>query len=117
MWFLSHLDTGQGEAIYEIGVEDKGLLVGLSDDEVTASLHTLYLMAEKLGATLTVLREREVIGDHKLVKHSNRLSEKRKVVEVLVRKVPDDQQTIELRMAVLGNVEVGKSTLLGKTEL
>jgi len=35
------------------------------------------------------------------------------VVEVLVRKVPDDQRSIDLRVAVLGNVDVGKSTLIG----
>ncbi len=37
----------------------------------------------------------------------------RSVAEILVRKVPDDQQSIDLRVAVLGNVEVGKSTLIG----
>ena len=31
----------------------------------------------------------------------------------IVRKVPDDQRSIDLRVAVLGNVEVGKSTLIG----
>lgn len=99
------LREGQGEAIYEIGVEDGGMLVGLSEDEMDASLHTLYLMAEKLGATLTILRERNVSGTNgNLV---------RKAAEVLVRKVPDDQQTIELRVAVLGNMDAGKSTLLG----
>lgn len=35
------------------------------------------------------------------------------VVEVLVRKAPEDQGSIDLRVAVLGNVEVGKSTLIG----
>ena len=35
------------------------------------------------------------------------------VAEVLVRKVPDDQQSIDLRVAVLGNADVGKSTLIG----
>lgn len=99
------LREGQGEAIYEIGVEDGGMLVGLTSKEMTASLHTLYLMAEKLGATLTVLRERTV--------SVNLNEESRTAAEVLVRKVPDDQQTIELRVAVLGNMDVGKSTLLG----
>ncbi|XP_023227812.1 GTP-binding protein 2-like [Centruroides sculpturatus] len=99
------LREGQGEAIYEIGVEDGGMLVGLTSKEMAASLHTLYLMAEKLGATLTVLRERTV--------SVNLNEEPRKAAEVLVRKVPDDQQTIELRVAVLGNMDVGKSTLLG----
>ncbi|XP_054168402.1 GTP-binding protein 2-like [Oppia nitens] len=111
------LREGHGEAIYEIGVEDKGLLIGLSQEEVNASLETLYLMADKLGATITILRERIITNDEdncKARKYTDHRPHKcRKAVEVLVRKVPDDQQTIELRIAVLGNVETGKSTLLG----
>ena len=37
----------------------------------------------------------------------------RKSAEVLIRKVPDDQQFIDVRVAVLGNCESGKSTLIG----
>ena len=40
-------------------------------------------------------------------------SGKLSVAEILVRKVPDDQRSIDLRVAVLGNVDVGKSTLIG----
>ncbi|KAH6941785.1 hypothetical protein HPB50_023591 [Hyalomma asiaticum] len=54
------LREGQGEAIYEIGVEDGGLLVGLSASDMAASLATLQCMATKLGASLTVLRERSI---------------------------------------------------------
>ncbi|KAF2885616.1 hypothetical protein ILUMI_20558 [Ignelater luminosus] len=94
------LREGQGEAIYEIGVEDNGSLAGLTARDLTASLQTLEQMALKLGATTTVLRER-------------RLDNGRSVAEVLVRKVPDDQNNIEIRVAVVGNADVGKSTLLG----
>uniref|UniRef100_A0A4D5RA46 GTP-binding protein 2 n=1 Tax=Scolopendra viridis TaxID=118503 RepID=A0A4D5RA46_SCOVI len=98
------LREGQGEAIYEIGVEDNGLLTGLSEEEMAASLDTLHCMASKLGATTSILRERliETDGEHL-----------RKAAEVLVRKVPDDQHSIDLRIAVLGNIDTGKSTLLG----
>jgi len=41
------LEEGQGEAIYEIGVEDNGLLVGLKENELKASMHTLEHMAER----------------------------------------------------------------------
>ncbi|XP_064477141.1 GTP-binding protein 2-like isoform X2 [Ornithodoros turicata] len=99
------LREGQGEAIYKIGVEDGGLLVGLTQHELQASLNTLYSMADKLGATLTVLRERTVSREDEVPE--------RKAAEVLVRKVPEDQQTIEIRVAVLGSVDVGKSTVLG----
>lgn len=99
------LEEGQGEAIYEIGVEDNGLLVGLSPLELRASVHTLEHMADRLGATLTILRERCVEGDDG--------EENRRALEILVRRVPDDQKFIDMRMSVLGNVDAGKSTLLG----
>lgn len=98
------LQEGRGEAVYQIGVEDNGMLVGLSDEDMRASLKTLHRMAEKVGADITVLREREVDYDSD-VPH--------KIAEVLIRKVPDDQQFLDLRVAVLGNVDSGKSTLLG----
>lgn len=41
------LQEGKGEAVYQIGVEDNGLLVGLSEDDMKASLKTLHRMAEK----------------------------------------------------------------------
>ncbi|XP_069023790.1 GTP-binding protein 2b isoform X2 [Embiotoca jacksoni] len=99
------LQEGRGEAVYQIGVEDNGLLVGLTEADMKASLKTLKRMAEKVGADITLLREREVDFD------SERNT--RKIAEVLVRKVPDDQQFLDLRVAVLGNVDSGKSTLLG----
>ena len=39
------LQEGQGEAIYEIGVEDNGMLAGLTHSELTASMKTLHNMA------------------------------------------------------------------------
>ena len=39
--------------------------------------------------------------------------EKRTVAEVLIRKVPDDQQFLDVRVAVVGPMDAGKSTLLG----
>lgn len=68
------LREGEGEAIYEIGVEDNGSLAGLSSCDLTASLQTLQQMALKLGATTTVLREKQ-------------LDNNRSIAEVLVRKV------------------------------
>ncbi|XP_060922566.1 GTP-binding protein 2b [Limanda limanda] len=99
------LQEGRGEAVYQIGVEDNGLLVGLTDADMKASLKTLQRMAEKVGADITLLREREV--DYDFDRNT------RKIAEVLIRKVPDDQQFLDLRVAVLGNVDSGKSTLLG----
>ena len=64
----------------------------------------LPMFAHRLGASLTTLRRRSVL---------KAASEQRWVQEVLIRKVPDDQQFLDIRLAVLGNMEAGKSTLLG----
>lgn len=90
-----------GEALYEIGVSDSGELQGLSDEDMQASLSTLTEMADKLAASSDVLRVKRIDSGRRLV------------AEVLVRKVPDDQHNIEVRVAVLGSADAGKSTLLG----
>jgi len=41
------LREGRGEAIYEIGVADNGLLLGLSRKDLDSSLDTLIRMANK----------------------------------------------------------------------
>lgn len=94
------LREGHGEAIYEIGVSDSGQLHGLIDNDMSASLSTLKQMAHKLEATTTVLRRKSI-------------DNRRSVAEVLVRKIPLDQHNIEIRVAVLGDANAGKSTLLG----
>ena len=48
------LREGQGEAIYEIGVEDNGLMTGLSDVDMDSSIETLREMARRLEATIQV---------------------------------------------------------------
>ena len=41
------LKEGSGEAIYEIGVSDDGLLCGLTQDDLDSSLQTLNKMADR----------------------------------------------------------------------
>src|SRR5262245_9230249 len=97
------LREGQGEAIYEIGYEDCGRPQGLSGEDMAASLKTLDDMAKRLGATASVLRRSIVApGDSS-----------KTVAEVRIRKVPDDKPNIEVRVAMMGNENAGKSTLLG----
>lgn len=87
------LREGQGEALYEIGVSDSGYLQGLNDTDMATSLDTLKRMANKLDASTTILRRKV-------------LQSQRSVAEVLVRKIPDDQHSIEVRVAVLGGVSI-----------
>lgn len=88
-----------------------------------ASLKTLKDMASRLGATTRVLRER-VATSKTLVSQSNNNSsnnnnEEKKVAEVLVKKLrkddrEDQDSIVDLRLAVTGAQDAGKSTLLGE---
>lgn len=156
---------GQGEAILFLGVKDNGLFVGLTPDEIKLSLQTLERMSAKIGATMTVVKERIIepdqfneaqtleniinakgrtirnraayerqykenfsqgSSDHdkpnsgeakvgKKFNGSNKSQKKvpiRKVIQVLVKRKTHDISE-ELRVAVLGPTESGKSSLLG----
>lgn len=110
------LREGHGEAIYQIGVEDNGKLTGLTREDMKASLKTLNDMAARLGATTSVLRERHANSKNKdMTTCHNR--EERQVAEVLVKKLRkgdrEDQDIVDLRLAVTGAQDAGKSTLLG----
>lgn len=96
------LKEGEGEAIYEIGVEDNGIISGLPHEELESSLDTLRQMADKLEAEIVILREHTI----------EYVDQCRYAVEVLVKLIPDNQEFIDIRVACLGNVDVGKSTLL-----
>ena len=41
------LEEGNGEAIYEIGVEDNGILTGLNESDLQASLSSLEIMSRR----------------------------------------------------------------------
>lgn len=94
------LSEGNGEAIYELGVEDNGRKRGLPPAHLAASLETLTKMAHQLGAETQVLREAD--------------GKEGRVAQVLVRKVPKAlEDYVDIRIAVAGNVDSGKSTLVG----
>ena len=93
------ISEGQGECLYEIGINDKGDVHGLDEDDFNESLKTLKLMAEKIECETVVICEKTI-------------QNKKKVAEVLVREVSEDK-CIDIRICVCGNVDAGKSTLVG----
>eukprot|EP00056_Hartaetosiga_gracilis_P013225 m.216809 g.216809 ORF g.216809 m.216809 type:complete len:596 (-) comp13810_c0_seq5:2845-4632(-) len=95
------LAEGGGEAIYQIGVGDDGSLHGLSVDELQLSLHTLATMAERVGATFTLLRR------------SPSIDGKSHIAEVHVRRADDAHHFVDVRVLVMGDSGCGKSTLIG----
>merc|ERR1719510_1217207 len=73
---------------------------GLDADEFMASLATLQSVAATLNADCVLLREKQIEND-------------RKTVQYLIRRRADEKDFMEIRCAVVGNVDAGKSTLLG----
>ncbi|KAI8910909.1 P-loop containing nucleoside triphosphate hydrolase protein [Gorgonomyces haynaldii] len=95
------LAEGCGEAFYELGVSDKGTLVGLSKKDLRSSLETMRRMGQALQADHTTIRERT-------------LPNGRIVAEILFRKcLEDDHHFLEIRVAILGSHDSGKSSLIG----
>lgn len=92
------IQDGNGETLYEIGVGD-GDTNGLNKEDLDASIATLKSLVQSCDAELLHLREKTSSGGT--------------VVEYLVRKKVEDEDFIEIRVAVVGNVDAGKSTLLG----
>ncbi|XP_013417602.1 GTP-binding protein 1 isoform X2 [Lingula anatina] len=89
---------GMGETIYEIGIGE-GELPGLNEEDMQASIATLKTMAATLNADCVELRfKSEKCGQ---------------VAEFLIRKRAESRDFMEVRIAVVGNVDAGKSTLLG----
>jgi GTPase len=94
------ITEGSGEAIYIIGVMDNGILEGLSEEDFESSLDTLNKMALKIDCSIMEI-SRKVVNDNRLVG------------EFLIRENNTHNNYTELRIAVAGSVDCGKSTLIG----
>jgi len=95
----SLMEEGRGETIFEVGVGDDSD-AGLPEDELEASMATLESIGATLDADCVRLREKQCDSG-------------RKSVVTLIRRRADTKDFMEIRVAVVGNVDAGKSTLLG----
>ncbi|XP_029913514.1 GTP-binding protein 1 isoform X2 [Myripristis murdjan] len=93
------MEEGCGETIYVVGMGSDGGDWGLDETDMEASVATVHSLCEQLDADLIPLRERnETAG---LVR------------DYLIRRRVGELDFLEVRVAVVGNVDAGKSTLLG----
>ncbi|XP_071393739.1 GTP-binding protein 1-like isoform X2 [Centroberyx affinis] len=93
------MDEGCGETIYVVGVGSDGGDYGLDDKDMEASVATVRSLCEQIEADLILLRERTDTGGQ--------------IRDYLIRRSVGEQDFLEVRVAVVGNVDAGKSTLLG----
>jgi len=94
------MEEGRGETIFELGSGEDTGEVGLSEEELAASVATLQSIADILESDCNILRSKPCDGG-------------KKSVQYLVRRRADTRDFMEIRVAVVGNVDAGKSTLLG----
>ncbi|KAJ3337170.1 hypothetical protein HDU93_001501 [Gonapodya sp. JEL0774] len=134
------LEEGAGEAIMEIGVDDEGHSMKLAKDEHSRFVANVSAAANQLQADVTVLfdhsqplttlastgsstngtKETNVAngglttatGAAPVVEHHGAIEASHS--HILIRQRPGNiEKMLEIRVAVVGNVDAGKSTLLG----
>lgn len=93
---LFRLNEGNGEAFYHIGRSDSGISLGLTKIEYEESLNNLKKLAEKLNCIIITI-------DEKII---NNLY----IGEFLIRNIDN---YVDLKIGIAGNVDAGKTTLLG----
>jgi GTPase len=109
----TRIEEGHGETVFEIGFENNGDSMGLSKDEWDIALKRLKEAARKVRADCQVLLTKHVGGEEEAESAANE-KEKDCSGKVLVRQHPATvEDVIETRIAVVGNVDAGKSTMLG----
>ncbi|KAJ3333425.1 hypothetical protein HDU76_008236 [Blyttiomyces sp. JEL0837] len=145
----SRLREGQGESIIEIGIEDDGASMNLTELEFKSALSALSAAADKLGSDVTVLNQRRTLilptsssslqgaSEEEIAKTVGnagspvedaapaQLQDQADESSVLIsspyfyahclvrQRAGNVANLLELRIAVVGNVDAGKSTLLG----
>lgn len=87
-----------GEAFYVLGVSNEGEPIGLSEEEVRASLGNLKRIADKAGAKISVVREAS--------------GKRGKVVEVLIRRCRE-ALPVQVSVIAVGHADHGKTTTVG----
>ena len=110
------LEEGHGELLLDLGVEDNGDSMGFTRDEWGFALKRVESAAGVLGADVRVLITRGVGG----VEEAEDDGQTKKAWahgaqgKCIIRRRPQGvDDVIETRIAVVGNVDAGKSTMLG----
>ena len=109
----ARFDEGHGECIFDVGLEDNGDSQLLTEPEWEAALARIKDILDKLKADWKILMTINVPNSPVDVGNENK-KDRGCVGKIMLRRLPKDvDDTFETRIAVVGNVDAGKSTLLG----
>lgn len=112
----SRLDEGHGETIFEVGFENHGESMSLTKDEWDTAMKRLKQATAREKADCQVLLTKNVGGDAEAESTKDKKDDKDSACsgKILIRQHPATvEEVIETRIAVVGNVDAGKSTMLG----
>lgn len=108
----SRIEEGHGETVFEVGFENNGDSMDLTRDEWDVSIKRIRAAAAKVRADCQMLLTKNVGGEAEA--ESVNEKENSCTGKVLIRQSPATvEDVIETRIAVVGNVDAGKSTMLG----
>ncbi|KAL5119629.1 hypothetical protein ACEQ8H_002475 [Pleosporales sp. CAS-2024a] len=106
------LAEGHGEALFDVGLEDNGNSMGFSKENWAFALERIGVACEQLKADYKMLMTRNVGGDVEVGPRDAK--ETARSGKMILRQRPENvDNVIETRIAVVGNVDAGKSTMLG----
>ncbi|KAJ5098555.1 GTP-binding protein 1 [Penicillium argentinense] len=108
----NRIDEGHGETVFDLGLEDGGETMGFDLPHWETALQRLREAAETIPAHCRILLTYNVGGPKESTVKNDRI--KGAWGKVLIRQDWSNVEEMgELRIAVVGNVDAGKSTMLG----
>jgi GTPase len=106
------MDEGHGETLFDLGLEDNGDTMGFDISQWETALRRLNEATETLPAHCRILMTYNVGGEKEAPVNNDRISGA--WGKILVRQDATNVEEVgEVRIAVVGNVDAGKSTMLG----
>jgi len=113
----TRLDEGHGEVLFDIGLEDNGDPMGFEQKDWDIAYTRVLACAkdEKADVRLLMTRNVATTAGERVVEVDTTESKDRSCSgKVMIRRIPQSvDDVIETRIAVVGNVDAGKSTMLG----
>lgn len=106
------LEEGHGECLFDVGLEDSGDNMGFTLEDWQFALERVEGACQSMSADTKLLMSRNLGGDVEV--GASNAKEKGISGKLMLRKRPTSvDDVIETRIAVVGNVDAGKSTMLG----
>ncbi|KAF8535331.1 GTP-binding protein-like protein 1 [Trichophaea hybrida] len=106
---VSRIEEGRGETLFDVGTENNGESMALTLEEYGKAFAYVQDVARELKAGVRVLLSKNTGAETDVESPS-----KDSCSKVMIRRQPETiDELLEIRVAVVGNVDAGKSTLLG----